>query len=93
VTRADVLAHWTREHLACRESFVVDAEHALRLLPARTETYGLPRRKREAQPGASRAAPTPPPPECSPEEQQRLAAEAMAKVTGIGRRVGDGARA
>jgi hypothetical protein len=40
-----VLAHWTHEHLRCMEKFIADADHPLRLMASRVDSYGLPRPK------------------------------------------------
>ena len=87
-----MLAHWTREHLACQDTHIKDAEHALRLLPKRVDSYGLPRPKRAPtrdetrQPEAAQTTP-----ELSPAEKARLAAGMRAALNGETRKVADAA--
>jgi len=92
VTTEQVLAYWTREHLACQDPHIKDAEHALRLLPKRVDSYGLPRPKR-APPRDETEQPqaTPAAPELSPAEKARLAAGMRAALNPEKRTVADAA--
>lgn len=46
----DVVRHWSEQHLACTDRWVVDADHALRTLGAQLTAYGLPKPKKAKAP-------------------------------------------
>ncbi len=88
VTTADVLEHWAREHLRSTEKFVSDADHPLRMLPGRVDSYGLPRPK-TAKPAEEPRAPGPPPVDEAVAVKQHLAGAAALRggLEGIGHAV------